>query len=354
MKFVYFQQAVSPHVIPLVREIVNRLGADEVRYVCKGALDQGRIAMGWSLEHPDWVIDFTNNPEESVRWTEDCPFMICGIREFDLIEHRLKKGLSTIYASERWFKPIMLGQFWGLDILLPGWLRLLFPRYLKMILRLRRMVQTYKMFRLFPVGVHAMRDMTLMGIPKERMTLWGYFVESTNLGERAKDTKLPLRVLWVGRMIRWKRVDTIVRAATALGNGIELTLVGNGPERFRLERMSRGANVHFMDSVPIEEVRKLMRQHDIYVLASNACEGWGAVVNEALEERMCVIGTYEAGASATLLEKACLFHSEDWKQLKRLLQKVMELKVSGRMQVQCLKMCEIADAADCIYKFGVA
>jgi glycosyltransferase involved in cell wall biosynthesis len=64
-----------------------------------------------------------------------------------------------------------------------------------------------------------------------------------------------------------------------------------------------------------------MRAHDVYVLSSNAYEGWGAVVSEALEEGMKVVGTYEAGASATILPESNLFHAGDWSWLKDLLQK---------------------------------
>ena len=63
-----------------------------------------------------------------------------------------------------------------------------------------------------------------------------------------------------------------------------------------------------------------MRNHDVYVLASNAYEGWGAVVSEALEEGMKVVGTYEAGSSATILPKECLFHAGEWKRLLESLQ----------------------------------
>lgn len=69
-----------------------------------------------------------------------------------------------------------------------------------------------------------------------------------------------------------------------------------------------------------------MREHDIYVLASNAQEGWGAAVNEALEEGMVVVGTYEAGASAALLPRENLYHAGDWKALARLLQAPEKLK----------------------------
>ena len=64
-----------------------------------------------------------------------------------------------------------------------------------------------------------------------------------------------------------------------------------------------------------------MREHDVYVLASNGYEGWGAVVSEALEEGMKVVGTYEAGSSGTMLPKSNLFHAGDWKGLLNILRR---------------------------------
>ena len=81
-----------------------------------------------------------------------------------------------------------------------------------------------------------------------------------------------------------------------------------------------GDKIKFYPPVTINEVRKLMREHDVYVLSSNGYEGWGAVVSEALEEGMAVIGTYEAGASATILPESNLFHAGDWRRLKMLLE----------------------------------
>ncbi len=78
--------------------------------------------------------------------------------------------------------------------------------------------------------------------------------------------------------------------------------------------------IKFYPPVPISEVRKLMREHDVYVLASNGYEGWGAVVSEALEEEMKVIGTFESGSCATILPENNLFHAKDWHKLLQLLQ----------------------------------
>ena len=136
----------------------------------------------------------------------------------------------------------------------------------------------------------------------------------------------PYRVLWVGRMLGLKRVDTIIRAVTraneALGaRDIVLTLVGDGPEKSALQTLARklDAPVEFRDSVSIAQVRELMRTHDLYVLASNGHEGWGAVVSEALEEGMLCVGTREAGSSATILPATHLFKAGDVKALARLI-----------------------------------
>ena len=70
---------------------------------------------------------------------------------------------------------------------------------------------------------------------------------------------------------------------------------------FDVRRLMLEDMVMFMPAQPMEKVRELMREHDLFVLASNAYEGWGAVVSEALEEGMRVLGTFEAGASAAIL-----------------------------------------------------
>ncbi len=136
-----------------------------------------------------------------------------------------------------------------------------------------------------------------------------------------------LRVLWVGRMLDWKRVDTLVKAciSDALKDKVELHLYGHGPEEEKLKRLAEaGNNVFSHDFVPVAQVRDLMRAHDVYVLPSDGGEGWGAVVNEALEEGMKVLGTTGAGASATILPPTHLFKAGDVNRLIELLSKEIE------------------------------
>lgn len=64
-------------------------------------------------------------------------------------------------------------------------------------------------------------------------------------------------------------------------------------------------------------------------LPSNAYEGWGAVVSEALEEGMGVIATAESGAGATILPSTHLFPCGDITSLPTLLHKEFPLVSIG-------------------------
>jgi glycosyltransferase involved in cell wall biosynthesis len=117
--------------------------------------------------------------------------------------------------------------------------------------------------------------------------------------------------------LNWKRVDTLVKAAVRLlkdNVAIHVNVVGYGPEEKKLRRLAGRyliadadrseilPGIVFGKPVPIAQVRNLMRRADVVVLSSDGGEGWGAVVNEAMSEGCCVIGTREAGSSATMIE----------------------------------------------------
>ena len=148
-----------------------------------------------------------------------------------------------------------------------------------------------------------------------------------------------LQVLWAGRMLKLKRADTLIKAVDIMlseGRDVRLTLVGHGPEEDRLRKLaetvcnkqlakhngSTNALTHFRTNelppitfhppVPIAQVRELMRQADVYVFSSAGGEGWGAVVNEALEEGCVVVASRECGSGPTMIkhgENGLLFKS---------------------------------------------
>ena len=322
MKLVFYSINLSPHQLPLAKEVAKLVGQDEFCYVAEkdnwrgSKIDPGGIRTCLRKDAGDVL--------------ENCEVLYTGgLRPIDLIERRAMRGLKTLYVSERWFKPI-----WGL----PGRVRMLWPSYRRTVKRFVRAANENACVRFLAIGPHAAADFEKMGVLREKIVPWGYFVEKgagnwergTGNGERRKDGVL--RVLWAGRLLKLKRVDTIIRAigelsarvnSSSSSSIITLDIYGTGPEEKRLKKLAKGYGsiIKFHPPVSIDEVRKLMREHDVYIMASDENEGWGAVVNEALEEGMQVLGTFEAGACAAMLPMERLFHCGDVKALAGLLWK---------------------------------
>jgi len=314
VKFVFYTNSVSPHQLPLAREIVKRLGGDSYRYVATGRLPNSRIDCGWREVPEPWIVYGRNGDRNNIgELLKNALVVMSGIRDLELFEERAKRGLLTIYSGERWFKPIL-----GFS----GKLRMLSPRYRQMVKRFADLTKRYECIRVLPIGVHAWSDFEQIGVPRAKMTMWGYFVEPGSRNTCRRNGALDSaegckKILWVGRMVRLKHVDSIIRSVARLRNegvNMRLTLVGGGAEKIRLARLARKIvrpeeAISFHNSVSVSKVRGLMRAHDIFVFASDARDGWGAVVNEAMEEGMAVVGTYETGAAATILPDSNLFHS---------------------------------------------
>lgn len=349
MRIVFYTNMVSPHQLPLAHEIIKLVGTANYRYIYTDERTQERASLGWEMEEGDWILREGKSKEECREWLEHCDLLLSGKRIFDLFETRTARGLLTIYVSERWFKPIpLLYWFGGCRLYLSGWIRLFHPRYLKMAWRLRKMLRANGYFYYFPIGIHAATDICrLAGLKLKnyetfqpgdivdssgKIRLWGYFVASSQSPTKSNFEISALRLLWVGRMVALKRVDTIIRAVELLRNldiPVQLTLAGEGVMRRRLEASAQGLPVVFKDSVPITRVRNLMHSHNVYILASNAEEGWGAVVSEALEEGCVCVGTYEAGSCATILPCHQLFHSGDTQALVNILLQCIRCKGHG-------------------------
>lgn len=360
MKFAFYTSTVSPHQLPFARRMIASLGEGEYSYIYTIPFTEERREMGWVDEKYPWIIPEWEYQEEARSILEYVDVLMSGNRDLALFERRANKGLRTIYCSERWFKPDK------------GILRLLSPSFWKMARRFVWLLRSSDKVLYYPMGIHAARDMArlcglmhgdlrcLFRAPKldfvkrpggeiwlagnvatdsrryclDKMRMWGYFVEPSKFevpnGKAIDKINNTVRVLWVGRLLGLKHVDTIIRAVGEYANlrhldeslpTITLDVYGIGPEESRLKKMALkwGDVVRFYLPVSIDMVRKLMREHDIYVLASDAHEGWGAVVSEALAEGMRVFATCESGSGATMLSDECLFRAGDWRRLACLL-----------------------------------
>jgi len=111
-------------------------------------------------------------------------------------------------------------------------------------------------------------------------------------------------LLYVGRLVAFKRVDVLIEALRRLStkrSDVGLVIVGDGPERERLRRLAQGMPyVYFAGFQDQSDLPKYYGVADIFVLPS-VCEPWGLVVNEAMASGLPVIAAGKVGAARDLI-----------------------------------------------------
>ena len=158
-------------------------------------------------------------------------------------------------------------------------------------------------------------DCASWGVPAERLFFGVDCVDNAFFAQRSDaaradaarwraELKLPERfVLGVGRQVEkknWARLLEAWRGAMASGD-CSLVLVGNGPERARLESLA-APNVLFRDFVAPEKLAAYYGLAAALVLPSSFGETWGLVVNEAMASGLPVLVSRQCGCCDTLVE----------------------------------------------------
>jgi glycosyltransferase involved in cell wall biosynthesis len=116
----------------------------------------------------------------------------------------------------------------------------------------------------------------------------------------------PLELVTVARLVARKRLDTLLAAVATLPDlDLRLTLVGDGPERQKLEAQARElgltARVRFTGYVDEATKHALLAQADLFVLASSH-EGFGIVYLEAMQHGLPVVATVDGGQADFLAD----------------------------------------------------
>lgn len=309
-------------MIPLSNAIINSVGSDNFKYAVLQQKEDFRIKMGFDSdnENEEWVIRAYKNEKsykEFVKWFYEADVVLFSDRTlFKMANRRINKNKLTFYFSERWWKPPI------------GKWRLLHPKLLNFAIKLRRLSKNSN-FHYLAQGGYAARDLSTIAKFEERIWNWGYFtdiIENTSVTKPIiKKDHAKINILWCGRFLKLKRVDTLIKAyALTIKNypQCHLTLIGDGIEKESLERLANKYlpdwSYDFVPSQSPKIIREAMNSSDIYVLTSNGYEGWGAVLNEAMTESCAVISSIESGAGKSLIsdmKNGILFNSGNYYQL---------------------------------------
>ncbi|PYP34939.1 MAG: hypothetical protein DMD46_14690 [Gemmatimonadetes bacterium] len=118
----------------------------------------------------------------------------------------------------------------------------------------------------------------------------------------------------IGRLVPERGLDTLLQAlAENRAHRWHLTVVGDGPDRERLERLASelrlAARVRWTGALPPDEIPKLWPELDVVVLPARAVTSWAEpaahVLAEAMAHEVTVVGT-SAGATPEIIGDAGL------------------------------------------------
>lgn len=266
MLITFWQNALSPHQAPLIRQLSAQPGI-AVQVVAMAALSPGRSTLKWTV--PDYGGAHVTVGSTWAQWKRilrDCPddslHVVSGLggyRRIAQVTRRLALRRSQVFVmTEPW------------DVRDDKGLRL--------IIRRARFISTlpWRTRLFFVTGDRAAKQLGRLGIPVRKLRSWGYF-PTANYTPHLSRT---IDVLFVGSLIERKGLNTLAEALRMMPE-VNATIVGDGPLMSSLEEALAGANTTFMGPLESGEVNRLMSSSRVLVLPS-LHDGWGAVVNEAL------------------------------------------------------------------------
>ncbi len=271
---------------------------NQFRFIETIPMDSERINMGWGQEEkPDFVLQsYTDKRsyEQCKRLIYEADVVIWGTCPFSLIKSRLKAGKLTFAYSERIFKEGTTGiAFWG--------------RVIKYYFKLHKYQHNH--FLLCASG-YASADYHRVGLFDKCAIKWGYFPETKEYKnvEELIHKKQPASLLWVARMIDWKHPELAIQVAKQLkadGYQFRLNMIGIGELEDHLNNMIENYGlqdcVRLLGAMKPEQVRKHMEQSQIFLFTSDRNEGWGAVLNEAMNSGCAVVANRNIGSAPFLL-----------------------------------------------------
>lgn len=164
-------------------------------------------------------------------------------------------------------------------------------------------------------------DYRKFGLFKNRCYKWGYFPETRQYPNSddlfIKKSKTTL--LWCGRFLAWKHPDdalTVARRLKEAGVSFTLKMIGTGELENCLRQTIQAEGlqncVELTGPMPPEQVRDYMEKAGIFLFTSDRQEGWGAVLNEAMNSGCAVVASDAIGSVPYLVkdrENGLVYHS---------------------------------------------
>lgn len=301
MQLTMISNFINHHQIPFSNACYALLKED-YHFIQTEPMEEERLEMGWSAagERLPYVHLLYEQEAVCERLIMDSDVLLVGwTKREDLIARRLQAGKATIRISERLYRE---GQW-----------KMVSPR------GLLQKYRDHTRYRKQPVcllcaGAYVPSDFHLVHAYPGKMFRWGYFPETRSYTKEQwnslKNTSGTVQIVWAGRFIPLKHPEYVIQLAEELrqaGYDFHIHMAGSG----ELEQSLKQAAVEkkVTDTITFhgfctpEQVRSIMEKSHIHLFTSNRLEGWGAVVNEAMNSGCAEVVNVQVGAAPYLIRQ---------------------------------------------------
>lgn len=318
MTITFFSNFMNIHQLPFCEELMKHIGAENFKFVATRQMDPDRVQMGFedmNVTKPFVVRAYEGGEaaETAKRLAVESDVAIIGSAPSAYLFERMKYNKLTFKYNERILKR-------------GDWM--LFHPVLHRFIRRTFTKNKNKNLYVLCASAYTKRDLSLFGFPKDKCFKWGYFPEMKSypdyeyLREKKSGLKrLGVSILWAGRLIGWKHPEVALSVAKHLkekGTEFEMNIIGDGPLRLELEKkvsaLALSDKVHLLGAQSHDSVLDEMEKADIFLFTSDRNEGWGAVLNEAMNAGCAVVADKNIGSVPFLIQddvNGCMYNSSN-------------------------------------------
>lgn len=303
----FYSNYFNHHQKALCDEFYKLLG-EGFTFVETMPMEQFRSSMGWGEDAPSYTLrtyESDTMHKKALELSVSSDVVIMGTAPEIYVEKRLKENKLTFRYSERPLKE--------------GFIKFFIPWLTKKYLHLHVRNRNKNIYVLAASAFTSLDFKKMFNSYPNKCYKFGYFpvhkvYDINELMQRKKEKAAgKISILWLGRMLKLKGPDLLVKAAARLKNegyDFNLHMVGEGEMRPVCEKLVKDLglkeNVTFEDFLSPDEAREKMADYQIYVMTSNKLEGWGSVIYEGLNAGCAVVASHICGATPWLVEdKKC-------------------------------------------------
>ncbi len=344
----------NPHILPIFDELAKR---DDIEFqgVVLRTQPPWRVELGWpELPEDSPLLRVYRGPGEKKRYHQlarDADVVIWpGLKHpggVPMILRRNLRGRLNIIWAERFAQRRAR-----------SWLNTQLNWAVVKMLNSRSM-------HLMTLGTGAEEDYLRFGATRWTFWQFGYAVRPIDVPETPR-AEGPIRLLFAGALNPRKGVDLLLRALAdprVRPASWELTVAGAGAQETELKQLAVSlgleSRVRFTGMVPLGDMDGYYRASDVLVLPSRF-DGWGAVVNEAMEYGLAVLVSDSCGCAEMLVEHGTngfVFPSGDLSVLSECLAKLVEsrerclaMRVASRERIAMFRPAVAAEAVAALFR----